>query len=73
MHDCVKFHGKVFSCALVYAPNSIRQCLLESMVVPVMSVRRDVVEDMPPFIWGVLSQKTVFSTIREIILVGGFL
>ena len=73
MRDCVKFRGKVFSCASAYAPNSILQCLLKWMVVPVMRIHGDIVEDMPLFIGSVFSQKTVFSTIREIILFGEFL
>ena len=71
MRDCVDFRGNIFSCASAYAPNSIFQCLLKSMVVPVMSVRREIMEDMPLFIGSALSQKTVFSTMREIILFGG--
>ena len=73
MRDCVKFCGKFFSCASAYAPNSIFQCFLKSMVVPVMNVRGEIVEDMPLFIESVLSQKTVFPTMREIIMFGNFL
>ena len=62
-----------FSCALAYAPNSVLQCLLKSMVVPVMSIRGDIVQDMPLFNGSVLSKKTVFFTMREIILFGNFL
>ena len=73
MRDCVDFRGNIFSCASAYAPNSIFQCLLKLMMVPVMSVRGDIVEDMPLFIGSALIQKTVFSTMREIILFGNFL
>ena len=60
MRDCVKFHGEVFSCASVYAPNSIMQCLLKLMVVPVMSVHGDILENMPLFIGSALIKNCVF-------------
>ena len=47
----------VFLCALAYAPNSIFQCLLKSMVVHVMNFRRDIVQGMPLFTGILLSQK----------------
>ena len=72
VRDCVKFRGKVFSCASSYAPNSIFQCLLKSIVVPVMSFCREIVLGMPLFIGSILSPKTEFSTMRETILFGGW-
>ena len=71
MRDYVEFSGKVFVCASAYAPNYILQCLLKSMV-HIMSVRGEIAEDMPLFIGSMLSQKTAFSNMREIILFGNF-
>ena len=48
------------------------QCLLKSMMVPVMSVRREIVQDVPLFTGSALSPKTAFSTMQEIILFGNF-
>ena len=42
------------------------------MVVPFMSVRREIVQDMPLFAGSAVSQKTAFYTMREIILFGNF-
>ena len=73
MCDCVEFCRKIFSCASVNAPYYILQCVLKSMVVPVMSIRREIVENMPLFLGIAFSQKTLFSTMWEIILFGKFL
>ena len=63
---------KGFLSALAYAPNSIFQCLLKSMVVPIMSVQGEIVQDIPLFAGSALSHKTVFSTMQDIILFGNF-
>ena len=60
----MELRGKGFLCALTYAPNSIFQCFLKSMVVPVMSVRVEIMQDMPLFTGSVLSQEKVFSAMR---------
>ena len=67
-----KIAWKGFLCASAYAPNSILQCFLKSMVVPGMSVRGNNLQDMPLFTVSALSQETEFSIMREIILFGYF-
>ena len=62
-----------FSCALAHAPNSILQCFLKSMMVPVMSVHREIVQNMPTFTGITLIQKWAFSTMRDIIMFEIFL
>ena len=73
LRDFVELRGKIFSCASAYAPNSFLQCFLNSTVVPVMIVHGEIVQDMPLFTGSVLSQKTAFSTMRDIILFEIFL
>ena len=63
---------KFFSCAAAYAPNSILQCFLKSMVVPVMSVHGEIVQEMLLFTGSALIQKMAFSTMQEIIMFGNF-
>ena len=60
VRDFVEFRG-FFLCASAYAPNSILKCFKKSMVVPVMSVRGEIVQDIPLLTGTALIQKTAFS------------
>ena len=73
---CAGLHGVswdgFFVCLGVCAI-SILQCLLKSMVVPVMSVCGKIVQYMLLFTGSALSPKKAFPTMQEIILFGIFL